>query len=228
MPPLRRHQLAYLSARGWRGVLDQTWDEQARDCLTAWAREGLPLVVTRQRTPRKTPTEPVWLGLSAPDQWHRRLLALQVPPAAINWFSEFPELIHVIDELPRSAHREVRNLGSAVRQLGVRARVYGSVGWQRLTGLAYLHERSDLDLWLAVDDADQADAVAECLQHCAPARMRIDGELLFTDGRAIAWREWVAWRSGRCAALLVKQLDRVDIERSLWPSALPVCSEPIA
>ncbi len=228
MPPLHRHQLAYLSARGWQDVLDQTWDDQARDCLAVWASEGLPLVVTRQRTPRKTPTEPVWLGLSAPDRWRRRLLALQVAPAAINWFSELPELVHAIDELPRSMHRELRDLASAVRQLGVRARVYGSVGWQCLTRLAYLHERSDLDLWLAVDGANQADAVAECLQHHAPVRLRIDGELLFIDGRAVAWREWMAWRSGHSAALLVKRLDSVDIERSLWSSALPACPERIA
>ena len=228
MPPLHRHQLAHLSAQGWRDVLDQTWDDQARDCLAAWAREGLPLVVTRQRTPRQAPSEPVWLGLAAPDRWGRRSLALQVPPAAINWFSEFPELIRVIDELPRSVRRELRDLASAVRRLGVRARVYGSVGWQCLTGLAYLHERSDLDLWLAVDGADQADAAAERLQQGAPERLRIDGELLFADGRAVAWREWRAWRSGRGAALLVKRLDRVSIERTLWPSALPVRAERIA
>ena len=227
MPPLHRHQLAYLSGRGWREILALNWDEQARECLTLWVDEGLPLVVTRQRTPRETPSAPVWLGLSAPDRWSRRLLALQVPPAAIGWFSEFPQLVDVIDELPRAAHRQLRELASALRQLGVRARVYGSVGWQRLTGLEYLHERSDLDLWLAIADAQQADAVAACLQRCTPGRLRIDGELLFDDGSAVAWREWMAWRSGRSAALLVKRLNSVDIERSPWSPAVPVCSERI-
>lgn len=227
MPPLHRHQLAHLSARGWTSVLAQTWDEPARACLSLWAREGLPLVVTRQRTRRETPAAPVSLGLSAPDQWSRRLLALQVLPDAIGWFSEFPQLVEVIDELPRAAHRELHGLASALCRLGVRARAYGSVGWQHLTRLAYLHDRSDLDLWLAVDDVKQADAVAECLHHCTPGRLRIDGELLFDDGRAVAWREWLAWRTGRSAALLVKRLDRVDIERSPWSTALPVLSDEL-
>ena len=215
MPPLHRHQLAYLSAHGWAGVLAQPWDEQARECLAAWAGAGLPLVVTRQRTPRDSAAAPVWLGLCAPNEWSRRLLAIQVPLADIGWFSEFPQLADVIDELPRAAQRPLRETASALCRLGVRTRAYGSVGWQGVTGLAYLHERSDLDLWLAVDDAAQADAAADCLQRCAPARLRVDGELVFGDGGAVAWREWAAWRSGRTTALLVKRLGGVDIERSL-------------
>ncbi|HKW82779.1 MAG TPA: malonate decarboxylase holo-[acyl-carrier-protein] synthase, partial [Burkholderiaceae bacterium] len=182
-----------------------------------WAGAGLPLVVTRQRTPRDSEAAPVWLGLSAPNEWSRRLLAVQAPPTHIGWFSEFPPLVDVIDELPRAAHRPLREMASALRRLGVRARAYGSVGWQRITGLAYLHECSDLDLWLAVDDAAQADAAVECLQRCTPGRLHIDGELLFADGRAVAWREWIAWRSGRARALLVKRLDGVEIERSRGP-----------
>lgn len=229
MPPLHRHQLAYLSAHGWHDVLAQTWDDQARDCLALWAAEGLPLVVTRQRAPRETSDAPVWLGLSAPQAWSRRLLSLQVSPAGIAWFSEFAELAHVTDDLPRTAQRELLGLASAMRELGVRARVYGSVGWQRITGLSYLHDRSDLDLWLAVDDARQADAAVDRLRRCRPGRLRIDGELLFGDGRAVAWREWAAWREGRSTALLVKRLDRVDIERSPWPApAIAACSERVA
>ena len=41
---------------------------------------------------------------------------------------------------------------------------------------------------------------------------RLDGELLFPDGAAIAWREWVAHRDGRVAQVLVKRLRGVALE----------------
>jgi len=41
---------------------------------------------------------------------------------------------------------------------------------------------------------------------------RLDGELVFPDGAAIAWREWVAHREGRAAQVLVKRLRGVALE----------------
>ena len=41
---------------------------------------------------------------------------------------------------------------------------------------------------------------------------RLDGELLFPDGAAIAWREWQAWRQGRAPQVLVKRLRGVALE----------------
>ena len=32
------------------------------------------------------------------------------------------------------------------------------------------------------------------------------GELMFDDGTAVAWREWLAWRAGRVKSLLVKTI----------------------
>lgn len=215
MPPLRRHLLAFLSTDGWREVLARPWDDQARDCLAHWAALRLPLVVTRQRVPRPTADAPLSLGLSAPERWGRRLLALQLAPAGIAWFEEFPLLQEALPELPRSARAALQDLAAELAGLGVRARAYGSVGWQRVTGLPYLHERSDLDLWLAVDEAEQADAAAAALQRCAPTGLRLDGELMFADGSAVAWREWTAWRHGAYRTLLVKRLHGAALERSV-------------
>lgn len=213
MPPLHRHQLAHLSADGWREVLAHDWDDALRACLTLWAERNFPLVVTRQRLPRRDPIEaPVSLGLAAPRQWGRRRLALEMAPSRIAWFGEFPRLADVVQELPRDARPGVAALGQALARLGVPARTYGSVAWQHITGLRYLHRRSDLDVWLAVDGPEQADAAAHALGAHPPAPTRLDGELLFTDGRAVAWREWLAWRAGSCRSLLVKRLDGVAIE----------------
>lgn len=220
MPPLRRHQLAHLAAAGWREVLERGWDAASRDCLQHWAAQALPLVVTRQRAGEAS----VALGLAVPARWGRRPLALQVAPANISWFSEFPWLAQSLGELPREARAPLRSLDGALRRLGVRARAYGSAGWQQLTGLPYLHERSDLDLWLAVEGIDQADAAARLLLGTASC-MRLDGELVFADGSAVAFREWAAWRAGRCRHVLVKRLDAAVLATdpetlaACWPAA---------
>jgi phosphoribosyl-dephospho-CoA transferase len=142
----------------------------------------------------------------------------------VAWFTEFPTLAQVLPQLPRPARPALQALQGALHRLGVRARVYGSTGWQCLTGLRYLHEHSDLDLWLAVDDAQQAERVVGLLRACDVA-LRIDGELVFPHGGAVAWREWAAWREGRCRGVLVKRLHGAALERAgddqpaAWPRA---------
>lgn len=213
MPPLRRHQVAHLSAAGWQELLGRDGDDELRACLQLWAQGRLPLVVTSQRVARENDQAPVSLGLPAPAPWNRRRIALQVPPSWIAWFGEFPLLSEAVQQLPRAARPRLEAMCRGLTALGVKARAYGSVGWQQMTGLKYLHERSDLDLWLAVGDVGQADAAANVLLRHAPTGPRLDGELLFTDGSAAAWREWLAWRAGACQSLLVKRLNGASIER---------------
>jgi phosphoribosyl-dephospho-CoA transferase len=224
MPPLHRHQLAHLTSAGWREILAMSWDTQAEACLHHWVTHGLPLVVTCQPAPRADGQGPVALGLAAPLAWQRRRLALRASPAHIAWFTEFPTLAQALPQLARTERADLRTLQGALHRLGVRARVYGSTGWQCLTGLRYLHDHSDLDLWLAVDDAQQADRVVDLLRTCDVA-LRIDGELAFPHGGAVAWREWAAWREGRCRGVLVKRLHGAALERAgddlpaAWPRA---------
>ena len=209
MVPLRRHRLAYLSALGWHEVLARAWDAQARACLAHWACERLPLVVTRQHPPGEgAEAAPIALGLPAPLRWGRRRLALQVARESLVCFDEFPRAAEAGRLLPRPLRAAWRALDAGLGALHAGARVYGSHGWQLLSGLDHVHPGSDIDLWIAVDDAAHADAVARELQHFAGGqRVRLDGELVFPDGAAVAWREWHAWRGGRTRRLLVKRLD---------------------
>ena len=201
MPPLRRHQLVYLCADGWHQVLGNDWDEEARACLTHWATQGLPLVVTKQAALAAAAdlplARPIALGLPAPTAWNRRKLMLLAPPAAIAWFGEFPPLGKLLPSLPSAARRSLQGLTAALGQHGLSANVYGSAGWQTLTGLRYLHAASDLDLWIGVETAEVADLAVQALQLHGPASLRVDGELVFPDGSAVAWREWAMWRTGR-------------------------------
>jgi phosphoribosyl-dephospho-CoA transferase len=221
MPPLHRHQLAHLRAAGWAEVLERPWDATSRDCLRHWALQRLPLVVTRQHAEPHIAATTVALGLPSPSAWERRRIALQVPHDAIAWFDEFPAAGAALRLFRGDARVRLQSLFDGLAALGTMARVYGSHGWQLLSGLDYLHERSDLDLWISVAGPDQADAAAACLQAFDTARQPVDGELVFIDGAAVAWREWFAWRSGRARALLVKRLHGATLERNAPHACLP-------
>lgn len=65
---------------------------------------------------------------------------------------------------------------------------------------------SDINLWIGVRDTAQADSIAHHLESFAPRHPRLDGELVFEDGTAVAWCEWRAWRAGRVRHVLVKHL----------------------
>lgn len=249
----RRHRLARLTPAGWRAVLRRPWDAQARDCLAHWASHGLPLVVTRQ--PAEAAADgAVALGLSAPLRWDRRRLALRVPRAGIDGFDEFPRLADLAgtggttgpaesanaanvaeaaDPLPTAGPlpAPVRALACEVAAaLGARhatARVFGSHGWQAITGLDHVRAASDLDLWIGVDDVTHADAVARALGAFDAARPRLDGELVFADGAAVAWREWADWRAGRARAVLVKHIDGVALRHdTAWCAASSSTAPP--
>lgn len=219
MVPLRRHRLVHVTAPGWAQVLDQPWDTEARAGLGHWAAHGLPLVVTCQtlcaaRT--AAAAQSVALGLCLPATWGRRRIALQLAPEQLGAWSEFPTLDEAAPQLSAPEAQALHGLAAALAGHGLVARVYGSLGWQGLSGLPYLHAHSDIDLWLAVATVAQADRAAQLLEGLAPTGRRIDGELVFADGSAVAWREWQAWRAGRCRSLLVKHLHGHGL-RSDWP-----------
>lgn len=206
MMPLRRHRLAYLSDAGWADVRARVWDTQEQASIDHWAMHRLPLVVTRQPECVDSCGTPIALGLPAPLQWERRRIAIHVPRSAMAWFDEFPRASEVAALLPRAPRSAWRTLERALIDCRAPARVYGSYGWQLLTGLGYVRQGSDIDVWIAVGDADHADAVAHLLERLTPKQPRLDGELVFDDGTAVAWREWCAWRAGRARHLLVKRL----------------------
>jgi len=208
----RRQQLVWLRLDAWQQVLAHPsasagWDERALECLQYWARSDLPLVVTRQppdRTvQRADPT--LALGLPAPARWERRRLSVEVPVGGVRRIGSFPSADSITQCLPVGAQRGWRGLCAALQRLQVEAHAYGSYGWQRLTGLSYLHARSDLDLLIVLETSRQADAATALLLSASFEVPHIDGELVFNDGAAVPWREWAWWRAGRVERVLVKR-----------------------
>lgn len=212
MVPLHRHQIAWLSADGWRRVLGGSWEGDARECVEHWAERRLPLVVTRQ--PDFLSEGHLALGLSSPARWSRRPLLLQVPRSDVAYFDEFPLLGRIAPQLPGAARASAITLAESLAREGIAARAYGSFGWQAMTGLAYTRAGSDLDLWMNVSGTDEADAAVRCLAQWSSS-VRLDGELVFAGETAVAWREWQAWREGRTRGLLVKRLHGVSTVQTM-------------
>ena len=208
MNTLQRNVLVWLTARGWYRVLANDWDAQALGILRHWALMALPLVVCRQRVENSPPT--ISLGLPAPSVWDRRKLALEVAPDEVERVGCFPSLeeLEQFEQFEQLDPREtfiaaINEIRSNARGFKGSIEVYGSFGWETLTGMSYVRPSSDLDLRVAVPDRATAAAVARAL-NALQLPIRVDGELAFPDGSAIAWREYLQWVEGKVDRMLVK------------------------
>jgi phosphoribosyl-dephospho-CoA transferase len=206
MTALQRNQLVWLSDAAWQQLRARPWDAQALSVLSHWHTAQLPLVVCRQRVPESLDT--ISLGLPAPLRWERRKLALEVTQDAICSVGHFP-LLQTLTLAPADA-AHVQQLVSRVQALHVPLRVYGSYGWQQLTGLPCVRAASDLDLLAPVPDLETAGAVTGVLQ-ALHLSCRVDGELVFPGGWAVAWREFLQLQDGAVDRLLVKDRNRVQL-----------------
>ena len=211
MVSLDRHRLVWLSAQVWaEQATAQRHDVQALACLQHWAAHGLPLVVTRQLQPHEVGT--IALGLAAPARWGRRRLFLNSTMAQVQRVGDFPQARDLGPQLPATAQRAWTTLCAELAAAGLLPRVYGSYGWQWLTGLDHVHAQSDIDLLIACPSLEQADQASALLQRAPSTLPRLDGELVFDGGAAVAWREWAAWRAGQTATVLVKRLHGAALE----------------
>lgn len=222
MVDLHRHLLVRLNAPAWAGVVAREEDPSVREILAHWQAHDLPLVVTRQSR-ALADTDQVALGLPAPTRWQRRRLGLSVDASALRARQSFPILGKILPLATSPAAREAMlGLQQGLFALGVRPHVYGSHGWQAITGMTYLRPGSDLDLWMLVRDAAQADQAAALLRAVSDAMPRVDAEFVFPCGSAVAWREWDAWRAGDTRAVLAKSLFDVELhEDPAW------CDQPV-
>ncbi len=209
MTTLQRHRLVRLRPGAWATLTGAPDNHAVRAALAHWAADDLPLVVARQHPGE--PAATLRLGVPLPERWGRQRIGLQVDAGQVASLAAFPTLCEVEPLIAPPARPALRGLHGDLAGSGLQARVYGSHGWQHLTGLRYLHAASDLDLLVEVADAASADRAAGLLAGFVPDTPRLDGELVFADGTAVAWREWRDWRAGRVVQLLLKRIDGVTL-----------------
>nr|WP_315240431.1 malonate decarboxylase holo-[acyl-carrier-protein] synthase [uncultured Albidiferax sp.] len=196
MQALQRNQLVWLHDHAWEALAERPRDAAAHATLAYWQQHRLPLVVCRQAA--CLPNLRVSVGLAAPRSWASNKLALDLAPEDIRAQGDFPSLLQVAHGTPWQPAAQ-----ALTEALETPAHVYGSYGWQHLTGLDYVHVASDIDLHLPVPHMDAAQAVVAQLE-AARLPMRIDGELVFPGGHAVAWRECARLLQGQTRSVLVK------------------------
>jgi len=183
---MRRHDLVYLHAgAAFRTPCAEVggllW-QAARD----WIDQGRPLVAARQSGDGAY----LLLGLSLPLKHDRKRLTIHVEPSAISEVRPPLGIPQCLTGQPASVADVLLALDEQISLSGARLGVFGSLAWEALSGEAYRHAESDFDVICDVSDTAQQETALAAL---AQARMclacRLDGELRFPDGNAVAWLE---------------------------------------
>ena len=167
--------------------------------VAQWALRGWPVIVRRPAADDDPALIPVALPL--PPAAGKLRLAAQLPPEHIRGRLPPLTLRAAREEAPLAWEPVVASLLALADQTGVEPRLFGSLLWQRLTGLGYLSETSDLDLLWPVADAERAHRLVQWLASIeAGSPVRLDGEILLPGGGGVQWREW----HGGASEVLVK------------------------
>lgn len=214
---LQRHTLVTVAREPWRRLV-ATRDDLAREPLiVTWADRDWPLIARRAGVGE---TDGLACGLPLPPSLGKRRIAVVLQHDDVVALRPPPRLGECRSAAPASWSNTIESVSALASMHGGPARVFGSLAWQWITGLPYLSARSDLDVLLPYADAADVDAQTTGLAAIeANAPMRIDGELVRSDGAAVNWREM---HSGM-EEILVKTAVRVTmVSRDLFVGGLPV------
>jgi phosphoribosyl-dephospho-CoA transferase len=155
--------------------------------LKEWVMQKLPCVVTRQTNSSTDYLNIAWCNGS--DKKISRHSCL-IPIKSVISQSTPLSLVNIVPcfiAKSSSLTKIIRKL----ELLNLKPCIYGSFSWQILTKKNYTHADSDLDILLHVSMHHQLTQIVPLLNTLAVASgRRIDGELIFPDGYAVAWREW--------------------------------------
>lgn len=183
-----RHDLVWLTAAGWRAVCADAQPGHA-PALARWRDADWPLVARRRDADAAGDEQCLGLPLPPdPASGAKARLALRVPRGAVARCA--PPL--TLKAALAAARPEWREALGALQQeaLGMTLRVYGSLAMQTLTGLPYVGAGSDVDLLFCPISTQQLHAGLELLGRQTEA-LPLDGEIIFPDGQAVAWKEWL-------------------------------------
>lgn len=196
----KRHHLAWLADGPDLAMALAPLELEVGAAVATWVGQQWPVVVCRQG-PDCSPDE-VAVGLPLQLPGGRRRVGLRAARRSLRTTAPPPLLDAVAASAPHRWQGPLQVLAREGAALGLELRVYGSLAWQHLTGQAYLRPGSDVDLLFRVDGLDQFVAAGRLLLGWEERfGLRADGELMFGEGAAVAWRELL---DGRQRQVLVK------------------------
>ena len=209
---LSRHNLVWLSPRGWRDALDAAAPAH-RAVLEQWRDKDWPAIVRRRDA--NAHANEVCLGVALPPDAEGRKVRIALRAQALEVTRSMPPLPlkSVLPALTSPWREELTALDQ--RAVGLVLRVYGSLALQMLTGQSYVTPQSDIDLLFYPATLHQLNAGLALLAFHA-THLPLDGEIVFPSGQAVAWKEWLNAQAAG-AQVLVKEQDAVHLSS---PNAL--------
>jgi phosphoribosyl-dephospho-CoA transferase len=212
-----RHDLVWLSSRGWEHVAAAAPPE-AQGALALWRAGGWPAVVRRAETGLSS--NELAIGFALPPTRHaegrgssagKLRVGCRVDLADVKRRTRALPLVAALDAAPSAWRVGLAALEAEAAAAGIGLAVYGSVALEALTGQRYLTPASDIDLLLRpLNRAQLMAGLALLARHAAT--LPLDGEVVFADGRAVAWKELCAAFDGaKGTRVLAKGLDRIAL-----------------
>jgi phosphoribosyl-dephospho-CoA transferase len=186
---LPRHNLVWLSDDGWQAVLGEAANDAATS-IAAWARAGHPAVVRRAEPDGGDSI--VFAGIALPPDANgtKKRIPLRIPWAHVSIVAAPLHLDEVVAAMPPTWQPALVRLCAEAQRQQISLQVYGSAALQGITGMRYVTPSSDIDLLL--HPATHAELHAGLLLMAEHARiLPLDGEVVFPDGSAVAWKEWI-------------------------------------
>ena len=207
---LRRHDLAYLRPGAMRDLqFAAPLSNEAERWLGDWLDAGRPLVVCRQRhhTNADRSVDPrADLGAALPARLGRAKLACRAPLAQITRVEPPLSIDRLRDVLGEKERSALSRLAGVAQRLGVALGAYGSCSWEWLAGETHRSDHSDVDLICDVGHRDTLPYWLGAMESSAlDMNDRLDGDVRFPGGQAVAWRELLrALRSDATARVMFK------------------------
>lgn len=202
---MRRHDLATIRPGAPVQIQCNEMVQDAEAIVQDWISGGLPLVIARQSSCQSGKTVQIAMGLTLPPKEGSLRIGCLLHSDDILQVCPPTPLLACISSLPLKLVMPLLALAQDLQSIGIEALVYGSLAWQTISGLEYLHAESDIDLLSEVDTPEQLhDLIAMLKKNSAPLNNRLDGEIRFPDGSAVAWIELANAFDHPTAELLVK------------------------
>jgi phosphoribosyl-dephospho-CoA transferase len=208
-----RHDLVWLSARGWERAC-RAAPPASRDAILRWGAADWPAVVTRR--PAGLPAGQVALGIALPPRpldGSKPRIGMAADAADIVRGTGALPLAEAIPAAPARWRTALAMLLDEAAGADLTLHVYGSLAFQAVTGQAYLNAGSDIDLLLHPATPACCRRALALLERYAggnAAVLPLDGEFVFGGAQAVAWKELATCRD-RQARVLAKSLDGVAL-----------------
>ena len=208
-----RHDLVWLSDQGWQQARDRVQDmapANCRDTIEMWRQADWPAIV--RRADADLLPDQLSVGITMPPRptdGCKIRIGLRVLRCAVKKVLPPLPLAQISDIVPDPWRALLGALDKEAASHGLTIRVYGSVALQALTGQPYMTVASDIDVLLHPMTTAQLHRGLDLLNSYA-RKLPLDGEIVFPDGQAVAWKEFSGALQSTCSArVLVKKMHGV-------------------